>query len=575
MSGVQVSTTTSPVEVTVGSVDVGHRAAGVDAHPGYLTPAQADGTYSRVFMVAPPTGVAVTDTAAIQAKVDEAEAAGGGIVELFLGTYMVSSSIVRPTGVVIRGKGRFSTVVKLADGANTDVFITDDYATLTGSGTWTYTSVPYGGGIERLTIDGNKANNISGCGIKSYAKGFTFHEVGVHSCAEDGIRTEGANTDLAISDHRQAPEAVFSNLHVHLCDGKGINFMGPHDSRLDNIFINGCQEEGFANSSPTNELGNCDIGFMHIYGCGLDGVSPGMTIGAQLAAEHLEIETSYHEGLVVSSSATIKIGRLELFRNWTEYAPYSPFLGDPALNPGTNYSLHITSTARGVYIDEVRVETNYGGSAILDENPNGTQLLDVELVGYSYGTDGYVSEQPRFTIKGRANGFTGAALRVGTAAALVSTTIDFYAFDCGYTLVTATALAGRNDWRIIANAFVGQTGWSLAGYTPNDRLHMVAFGGGTLPSTIDTSRGLFGTRVWNPAPIAAGATASATIVVTGAVVSDLVTGVSFTEVLPDGMLLAASVTAADTVTATLVNHTAGTVDLATGTLRALVVKRPS
>lgn len=81
-----------------------------------------------------------------------------------------------------------------------------------------------------------------------------------------------------------------------------------------------------------------------------------------------------------------------------------------------------------------------------------------------------------------------------------------------------------------------------------------------------TSRPFEGTKTWDPASVADGAQTSTTVTVTGAALGDTVT-CAFSQAVPAGCILSAQVTATDTVTVTLVNHSGGAVDLASGTLR--------
>lgn len=78
---------------------------------------------------------------------------------------------------------------------------------------------------------------------------------------------------------------------------------------------------------------------------------------------------------------------------------------------------------------------------------------------------------------------------------------------------------------------------------------------------------LSATATWDPASLAAGQYDSTTVTVTGAAVGDTV-NVGFSNAVPAGCLLFGAVTASGTVTVTLLNVTTGTVDLASGTLRA-------
>lgn len=74
------------------------------------------------------------------------------------------------------------------------------------------------------------------------------------------------------------------------------------------------------------------------------------------------------------------------------------------------------------------------------------------------------------------------------------------------------------------------------------------------------------TKTWDPGSVAPAGFTSTTVTATGAVVGNPVT-TGFSTAVPAGVTLTASVTAADTVTVTLVNNTLGAVDLASGTLR--------
>ena len=83
--------------------------------------------------------------------------------------------------------------------------------------------------------------------------------------------------------------------------------------------------------------------------------------------------------------------------------------------------------------------------------------------------------------------------------------------------------------------------------------------------------GLYATATWDPVNIADGAATSTTVTVTGASVGDFAFA-GFTVAVPAGAALTAAVTAADTVTVTLVNHTGGALNLGSGTLKVRVLQ---
>ena len=80
-----------------------------------------------------------------------------------------------------------------------------------------------------------------------------------------------------------------------------------------------------------------------------------------------------------------------------------------------------------------------------------------------------------------------------------------------------------------------------------------------------------GTATWNPGSINNGAQSSTDVTVTGAAVGDPAFA-GFTSITAAGWVISAIVTGADTVKVTLVNHTGGAVDLASGTVTAIVWK---
>lgn len=85
----------------------------------------------------------------------------------------------------------------------------------------------------------------------------------------------------------------------------------------------------------------------------------------------------------------------------------------------------------------------------------------------------------------------------------------------------------------------------------------------------ERTRWLEGSAVWDPTAIADGNEIAQEIVVTGAALGDFVL-VSFSLDVAD-LALVAAVTAADTVTASLLNNTGGSINLGSGTVRARVL----
>jgi hypothetical protein len=82
---------------------------------------------------------------------------------------------------------------------------------------------------------------------------------------------------------------------------------------------------------------------------------------------------------------------------------------------------------------------------------------------------------------------------------------------------------------------------------------------------------LTGSATWDPASVADGAQVTTTVTVTGAALGDFLERISFSNSL-GGLVLSGYVSATDTVTAVLSNASGGAVDLASGTVKAVVRK---
>jgi hypothetical protein len=135
--------------------------------------------------------------------------------------------------------------------------------------------------------------------------------------------------------------------------------------------------------------------------------------------------------------------------------------------------------------------------------------------------------------------------------------------------VTRTRVEARGV-TITDNAAAGQTG-----YLQYDQIvvgDVIARGTFRVGSGASVSRLLTGTTSVDFPLVAHGAQVSATVTVTGAVLGDLVVGVSHSVAVPAGVLLMGDVTAPNIVTVKLLNFSGAAVNLAPGTVRALVTR---
>lgn len=161
----------------------------------------------------------------IQAAIDSANADGGGKVILGSSEFLISSTIIKPANVGIVGQGE-STVLRLADGANTDIIkvVNDDYRDIFE-------------GIRYLKVEGNLANNSFGRGvvIEPFALRFQIDNVRVYETPGNGIEyTADAN--------QKTYEPIITQSEVEDCGGDGLVVSkNVYDLYLENLSVTNCQ----------------------------------------------------------------------------------------------------------------------------------------------------------------------------------------------------------------------------------------------------------------------------------------------------------------------------------------------
>lgn len=177
-------------------------------------------------------------SSAIAAAVASCAAAGGGKVYVPAGTWTISSKITVPSKVRIIGAGIDATRFVAANGLNDHMFTTPDTETL-WEGT-TEDGAQYWG-IAECTIDGNKANQTSGCGIKTYSRAYNLKNIKIERCKEQGILSRWGDgpsySDPDAINNDLFMEALIDNVFVQYCDKEGIHYDGPHDGRMTNCIV--------------------------------------------------------------------------------------------------------------------------------------------------------------------------------------------------------------------------------------------------------------------------------------------------------------------------------------------------
>lgn len=209
------------------------------------------------------------DTSAIQAAIDN----GGGVVYFPDGTY-ISRQLTLPTRCILEGESLTKTILKLKDGTNTDFIKGANYDALIAAGNkWLESDgVISNSGLRTIQIDGNKANNTSGDGVKLYCKALVLESVIVRDCAGNGISTIAG--DIPGQENWQdLPEGRMHDIWCRNNGQDGWFFRGPHDSRISGFTANENGRDGMnCSRSPNVYSGVCDLACVHIYANGRHGL---------------------------------------------------------------------------------------------------------------------------------------------------------------------------------------------------------------------------------------------------------------------------------------------------------------
>jgi hypothetical protein len=237
------------------------------------------------------------DTAAIQAAVDYMSATyGGGFVDLPAGV-IISGSLTLKSGVILRGAGKNATELRLKNSTNADFIRSLNFATLTGQNKWLVADgVQHGLGLQNMRINGNKANQSAGDGVKFYAKRIMVQDVIIYDCYGVGWYSEAGDIP-GQQGWQDLPESQIEGLWVRNCGSHGFQFRGPHDSHIEGLGVNENGGDGalFERSAGVYS-GSCDLQFLHSYAN--DG--RGVFINAAQQGRYQQIISEYNfgEGIV-------------------------------------------------------------------------------------------------------------------------------------------------------------------------------------------------------------------------------------------------------------------------------------
>ncbi len=232
------------------------------------SPAPATAGPARDVKAYGAVGDGTTDeTASIQAAIDAAREAGGAV--LFPPGIYSTRTLTLYSKVHLIGMGIEATIVKLRDGTHGDLIRSHDFAKLSGTNR---TGGIFNWSIRDLTLDGNRARNSRGCGLRLYGFGYLLRDLRIRQCRETGLYSEWSTDDPEWSPEGMGTpgdsmEAQAVNLKIHHCGAGGIVFRGPHDSQFLNCIVYDTTRSGvLVQQSKTFSATGCQFVNCHIWG---------------------------------------------------------------------------------------------------------------------------------------------------------------------------------------------------------------------------------------------------------------------------------------------------------------------
>src|SRR5258708_465713 len=427
----------------------------------YLSVAHnADGSIRNLFVNvtdpaygADPTGVA-DSTTAIQAALNAAGSAGGGVVLLPPGTYKTSASLVfNNDSVILRGAGFKNTTIKPASGAQFDVISTPIPASA-GLAGFTRNFI----GLEQLMIDCGVMTGTTagqGNGIHLYGTRYSFmRDLFIQSCPNLAILIDGDNT-------RPGNSCGYDNQVMHcIFDLCAANF---YQTGSENHDIVECRFKWATGASAGAQpaLGTqdtvgmhirCAGGYMNITGnvLGLGGNSVNEAIRMSNAGPSRIIGNRFdqvtQQAIVLNGGNTMVIGNQ---------------IGNPS-SVGTKPGIQIGSsnnTIIGNKFDNTNGAVHYTYCIAESGGPfSGNIIEDNNLLS---GTTGYISQNATSTNKIANNpgynpvGFsvTQPAVPASTVTATNNSGVDCTVYIAGGT-ITQITVGGTNTGLVATPATV-------------------------------------------------------------------------------------------------------------------------
>lgn len=201
---------------------------------------------------------------AINAAITYVSSIGGGTVDFLAGTYTIGSTIVLPTKVKLRGRGRGNTTLLAASGTTMDMLQSYQFSTLTGSN---LPEGPYQFAVEGISFNAGSTTRAGGRCVALYGYDYVISDCEFFGAYADGFYSEWAiSGSVPVTPDSNGMEARIENCKFFENGGNGLTFYGPHDSNIVNVlsFLN--KNIGISISESATYSGSCNLVTVHSYG---------------------------------------------------------------------------------------------------------------------------------------------------------------------------------------------------------------------------------------------------------------------------------------------------------------------
>ena len=515
------------------------------------------------------------DAAAFQAALDYLVSIGGGCLYVPNGIYRIGTMLTisaSVNGIRISGQSQVGTTLKCTiTGAAANPLLKIDSTGISFT-------------LDNIELLGNSTTGAGGNGNAlsciSPNGGLNPQVVNLYNVNIRGF--QGTGKDHAGSS---IPSAAWygyqsTNWSAHGCIFTN-NAMGLRFDTIENSSLHGCLMD--ANAKNSVYLSTCHA--ISFHGCSAQSSGSGGTTDGNVYLATCESIAWYGGELKNGNPYLLNAGATNITNNNLRLdgiylSQLDDTKGHTALLIGNGASnVHISSCSF-IFVNGI---TDGVGVNIV-QNIGGYTMSGLRIAGnnFSIGFGGTIAKCVFF------NGLTNQC----DAPVISGNTFGFY-LGAGSPTTITNGVRIEGDVRsalIESNAFLAGPNWTITNaiYFGTSTLAPIVRGneyitdGGTITAQVNNAaaisyeredraggRLLLGSATYDPGSLTTNTGATTTVTVTGAALGDYVEGISFSLDL-QGISLTGYVSAADTVSARFQNGTAGTLDLASGTLRAKV-----